>query len=94
MYLSLLWMLLLGILSLLWDGLFLLFFSLAYPVLAEDIKKLVVANSNDYLVWCESTSSVVTCSDASDSFHGDYSKEWWGKHLWAHFIPPSRSFLF
>ena len=68
--------------------------STSYPHLADEIRKVIVDDFSNYLVWCKSISGNVTCSEAYESLRVTHVKEWWGRTLWAHFISPSRSLFF
>ncbi|KAK0599983.1 hypothetical protein LWI29_010426 [Acer saccharum] len=68
-------------------------FKASHPVVASEIEKVVVSTDPDSLVWTCSLDGVVSCKSAYDSLSEVRSSVFWGKQIWASFIPPSRSVL-
>ncbi|KAK0572334.1 hypothetical protein LWI29_030054 [Acer saccharum] len=68
-------------------------FKASHPVVASEIEKVVVSTDPDSLVWTCSLDGVVSCKSAYDSLSEVGSSVFWGKQIWASFIPPSRSVL-
>ncbi|KAK0575059.1 hypothetical protein LWI29_033415 [Acer saccharum] len=68
-------------------------FKASHPVVASEIEKVVVSTDPDSLVWTCSLDGVVSCKSAYDSLSEIGSSVFWGKQIWASFIPPSRSVL-
>ncbi|KAK0608762.1 hypothetical protein LWI29_035530 [Acer saccharum] len=54
---------------------------------------MVVSTDPDSLVWTCSLDGVVSCKSAYDSLSEVRSSVFWGKQIWASFIPSSRSVL-
>ncbi|KAK3184210.1 hypothetical protein Dsin_031496 [Dipteronia sinensis] len=68
-------------------------FRASHPDVASEIEKVVVSTDPDSLVWTCSLDGVVSCKSAYDSLSEVRSSVFWGKQIWASFIPPSRSVL-
>ncbi|KAK0584291.1 hypothetical protein LWI29_010574 [Acer saccharum] len=68
-------------------------FKASHPDVASEIEKVVVSTDPDSLVWTCSLDGVVSCKSAYDSLSEVRSSVFWGKQIWASFIPTSRSVL-
>ncbi|KAK2655634.1 hypothetical protein Ddye_008686 [Dipteronia dyeriana] len=68
-------------------------FKASYPDVVYEIENVVVSTDPDSLFWTCSLDGSVSCKSAYTSLSKVRSSVFWGKQIWASFIPPSRSIL-
>ena len=65
----------------------------SFPQLSLMIDNTCIIDMPDQLIWMPSSSGNVTCKDTYMHLSDSEDSPFWTKHIWAPFIPPSRSTL-
>ena len=69
-------------------------FKMAFPMLSADIENVTFSYSaEDSFVFCPSKNGQVSCKVFYHFYRPNRSRVAWGRDLWRHYLPPSRSFL-
>ncbi|KAK2650254.1 hypothetical protein Ddye_017743 [Dipteronia dyeriana] len=69
------------------------FFQASHPDVASEIEKVVVSTDLNSLVWTYSLDGVLTCKSPYNYLFEVRSSVFWGKQIWASYIPHSHFVL-